>query len=235
MVDGLSSPLPFACLCTGCAGENNYICMGAHVRVVTKRWRAARRKDRFYRRAKEEDYRSRAAFKLKQLDHKYDIVRPGCTVVDLGASPGGWSQVALELVGEEGKVVALDIDRFPPIDGVTFIRGDIRKEEVIARLRESIPDGADVVLSDMSPNISGNYPYDHARSVDLCEHALSLASKVLRVGGHLVVKMFYGDMSKGFVSSTKRWFDEVHVTHPEASRPTSSEVYVIGLGFRQRR
>ena len=205
------------------------------MRAVTKRWRATRRKDRFYRRAKEEDYRSRAAYKLKQLDHKYDIVRPGLTVVDLGASPGGWSQVALERVGEEGRVIAIDIDRFPPIDGVTFIRGDVRKEEVIARLKELIPDGADVVLSDMAPNISGNYPYDHARSVDLCEHALSLASQILKDGGHMVVKMFYGDMSKGFVSSTKRLYDEVHVTHPEASRPTSSEVYVVGLGFRGRR
>ena len=205
------------------------------MRVVTKGWRAARRKDRFYRKAKAEHYRSRAAYKLKQLDHKYDIIRPGFTVVDLGASPGGWSQVALELVGEEGRVIALDIDRFPPIDGVTFIRGDIRKVEVTSKLNELVPDGVDVVLSDMSPNISGNYPYDHARSVDLCEHALSLASKVLREGGHMVVKMFYGDMSKSFVSSTKRRFHEVHLTHPEASRSTSSEVYVIGLDFRRRR
>ena len=202
---------------------------------MTKNWRTARRKDRYYRKAKMEDYRSRAAYKLKQLDFKYEIMRPGFTVVDLGASPGGWSQVAVELVGEEGSVFALDIDRFPPIEGVTFIRGDIRKEEVATRLTELLPDGADVVLSDMSPNISGNYPYDHALSIDLCEHALEFASKIIRDGGHFVVKMFYGDMSKGFVSSARQRFDEVYVTHPEASRPTSSEVYVVGLGFRGRR
>lgn len=225
---------PFT-FCVRAPGRNKYICMRAHVRVVTKNWRAARRKDRYYRKAKMEDYRSRAAYKLKQLDFKYDIMRPGFTVVDLGASPGGWSQVAVELVGEEGRVFALDIDRFPPIEGVTFIRGDIRKEEVATRLMELLPEGADVVLSDMSPNISGNYSYDHALSIDLCEHALEFASKVIRDDGHFVVKMFYGDMSKGFVSSARRRFDEVHVTHPEASRPTSSEVYVIGLGFRGRR
>jgi 23S rRNA (uridine2552-2'-O)-methyltransferase len=182
-----------------------------------------------------ENYRSRAAYKLKQLDFKFDIISPGCTVVDLGASPGGWTQVALEQVGEEGKVVALDIDRFPPIEGVTFIRGDLRKAEVLEKLLVELPDGADVVISDMSPNISGNYSYDHALSIDLCENALKFASKVLKPDGNFVVKMFFGDMSRGFVSLVRRSFHEVHVTHPEASRPTSSEVYVIGLGFRQRR
>ncbi|UCE45682.1 MAG: RlmE family RNA methyltransferase [Methanobacteriota archaeon] len=202
---------------------------------MTKRWRASRRKDKYYRRAKEEDYRSRAAYKLKQLDWKYDIMSPGDTVVDLGASPGGWSQVALEQVGDQGRVFALDIDRLPSLEGVTFIRGDVRRKEVIAKLQDQLPDGADVVLSDMSPNISGNYSYDHARSIDLCECALEFASKILRDGGHIVVKMFYGDMSGGFISSARRRFQEVHVTHPEASRPTSSEVYVVGLGFRGRR
>lgn len=201
---------------------------------VTKGWRADRRRDHYYRKAKMENYRSRAAYKLKQLDHKYDIMRPGDRVVDLGASPGGWSQVAAEVVGDEGRVFALDIDRMPPIDGVEFIRGDIREDAVAERLSELIPEGADVVLSDMSPNISGNYSYDHARSVDLCEHALSFASKVLKGGGNLVVKMFYGDMSGRFVSSVRRSFEEVHVTHPKASRSTSSEVYVIGLGFLRR-
>ena len=143
--------------------------------------------------------------------------------------------MALELVGQEGRVFALDLDRFPPIEGVTFIRGDIRDEETVSKLMDLLQGGADVVLSDMSPNISGNYPYDHARSVDLCEHALEFASKVLKDGGHLVVKMFYGDMSKVFVAATRRRFNEVHVTHPEASRSTSSEVYVVALGFRGRR
>ncbi len=209
--------------------------MGAHALIVTKSWRSARRKDRYYRKAKMENYRSRAAYKLKQLDFKFDIISPGSTVVDLGASPGGWSQVALEQVGEEGKVVALDIDRFLPVEGIMFIRGDIRKDETLEKLLEELPEGADVVISDMSPNISGNYSYDHALSIDLCENALKFASKVLKQDGNFVVKMFFGDMSKGFVSLVRRNFREVHVTHPEASRPTSSEVYVIGLGFRRDR
>jgi 23S rRNA (uridine2552-2'-O)-methyltransferase len=202
---------------------------------VTKGWRADRRRDHYYRKAKKEDYRSRAAYKLKQLDYKYDIMRPGDSVVDLGASPGGWSQVAAELVGSDGRVFSLDLDRFYPIEGVTFMRGDIRQDSTVERLLEQLPDGADVVLSDMSPNISGNYSYDHARSVDLCEHALAFALKVLKDGGHFVVKMFYGDMSKGYISTVRRAFEEVHVTHPQASRSTSSEVYVVGLVRRSRR
>lgn len=202
---------------------------------MTKNWRADRKRDHYYRKAKKEEYRSRAAYKLKQLDFKFDIMRPGDSVVDLGASPGGWSQVAAEMVGSDGSVYSLDLERFYPIEGVTFIRGDIRKDSTVERLRELLPDGADVVLSDMSPNISGNYSYDHARSIDLCEHALTFALKVLREGGHFVVKMFYGDMSKGYVSTVRRSFDEVHVTHPKASRPTSSEVYVVALVRRPRR
>jgi 23S rRNA (uridine2552-2'-O)-methyltransferase len=198
---------------------------------VTKRWRAERRRDKYYRRAKAEHYRSRAAYKLKQMDHRFDLIHPGDVVVDLGASPGGWSQVASELVTGEGRVLSVDIDRMPPLDGVTFIRGDIRDEAVFRRLLEHVPQGVDVVISDMSPDISGNYSYDHARSIELCEHAMAFASRVLKRGGNLLVKMFYGDMSRGFVSSVERMFEEVHVHHPKASRPTSSEVYVVGLGF----
>ena len=200
---------------------------------VTKSWRSKRRKDPYYRKAKKEDYRSRAAYKLKQLDFKYDVMHEGDTVVDLGASPGGWSQVASELVGLDGTVIAVDIDRFTPIESVKFVRGDARSDAVIEKILAMTPQGADVVLSDMSPNISGNYPYDHARSVDLCEHALAFALKVLREGGNLVVKMFYGDMSGGFISAVRKSFGEVHVTHPPASRSTSSEVYVVALERRR--
>jgi len=193
---------------------------------------AERKKEFYYRKAKKENYRSRASFKLKQLDHRYDLIGEGNTIVDLGASPGGWSQVAAELAGPGAKVIALDIARFSPMEGVTFIRGDIREDAVVARVMEMVPDGADVVISDMSPNISGNYPYDHARSIELCEHALGFAARVLKDGGNFVVKMFYGDMSKGYVSSVEKLFQEVYVNHPKASRSTSSEMYVIGIGFR---
>jgi len=201
---------------------------------VTKAWRSEHRKDFYYKKAKREHYRSRASYKLKQLDFRYALIEPGNTVVDLGASPGGWSQVAVELAGE-GKVFAVDIDRFAPIEGVTFVRGDMREESVVQRVLHLVPEGADVVLSDMSPNISGNYSYDHARSVELCEHALAFALKVLKPGGNFVAKMFSGDMAKPFNDAVRRRFDEFHTNHPKASRPTSSEVYVIGLGLRPPR
>jgi 23S rRNA (uridine2552-2'-O)-methyltransferase len=137
-------------------------------------------------------------------------------------------------VGPEGKVVALDIDRMVPIEGVTFVRGDIRNEATVARVLELLPQGADVVISDMSPDISGNYSYDHARSVELCEHALDFATKVLHEGGNFLCKMFYGDMSGGFVNAVRKEFGQTHLHHPRASRASSSEVYVVGLGFRRR-
>jgi 23S rRNA (uridine2552-2'-O)-methyltransferase len=202
---------------------------------VTKAWRAERRKDFYYRKAKREHYRSRASYKLKQLDFRFALIEPGNTVVDLGASPGGWSQVAVELAGPGSMVIAVDIDRFSPIEGVTFLKGDIRDESVVKKIIELVPEGADVVLSDMSPNISGNYSYDHARSVELCEHALAVAVRVLKPGGDFVAKMFSGDMSKPFTDRVRRHFEEFHTNHPRASRAASSEVYVIGLGFRPPR
>jgi len=202
---------------------------------VTKQWRAERSRDRYYRQAKRENYRSRAVYKLKQIDHRFDLIHPGDVIVDLGAAPGGWSQVAAELGGSSSKIFAVDIDRMAPIPGVTFIRGDIRNEQVIKKLLDGVPGGVDVVISDMSPDISGNYPYDHARSVELCEHALAFAMKVLKPGGNFVVKMFFGDMSRGFVRNVEDRFEEAHVHHPGASRPTSTEVYVVGLGFRRQR
>ena len=199
---------------------------------MTKQWRTNRKKDKYYRKAKREHYRSRAVYKLKQLDFKYDIIRPGDVIVDLGASPGGWSQVAVELGGPQSRIFAVDLDRMIPIDGVTFIRGDIKDQKIVDKLLEMVPDGADVVISDMSPDISGNYSYDHARSIELCEHALAFASKVLRENGNFVCKMFSGDMSGGFVRKVKPSFSEVHLDHPKASRSSSSEVYVVALEFR---
>jgi 23S rRNA (uridine2552-2'-O)-methyltransferase len=202
-----------------------------YAKSVTKAWRSSRRRDKYYRKAKEEHYRSRASFKLKQIDHRFDLIHEGDVIVDLGASPGGWSQIAVELGGEESRVFALDLDRMAPIEGVTFIRGNIMDDVIVNRLLELIPDKADVVISDMSPDISGAYSYDHARSVELCEHALKFATKVLKDGGNFCVKMFYGDMSKNFVYSVERMFNETYKHHPKASRPTSSELYVIGIGF----
>jgi 23S rRNA (uridine2552-2'-O)-methyltransferase len=220
------SPKPFA------LGRSESISpRTGYATTVTKGWNAARRHDKYYRKAKAEHYRSRASFKLKQIDHRFDLIHPGDVIVDLGASPGGWSQIAVELGGEMSKVFALDLERMAPIEGVTFIRGDIRDEAVVKRLLDMIPEKADVVISDMSPDISGNYSYDHARSVELCEHALRFATKVLKEGGNFCVKMFYGDMSKHFEYSVQKMFNETYKHHPKASRPTSSELYVVGIGF----
>src|SRR5512137_2905032 len=209
-------PKPFALGVT----ESISLRMG-YATIVTKAYRAAQRRDKYYRKAKAEHYRSRASYKLMQIDHRFDLIHPGDVIIDLGASPGGWSQVAVELGGPESKVFALDLKWMPPIEGVTILRGDIRDDAVVKRLLALVPEKADVVISDMSPDISGNYSYDHARSVELCEHALRFSTKVLKEGGNFCVKMFYGDMSKNFEYSVQKMFNEVYKHHPKASRPTS--------------
>ncbi len=145
---------------------------------MSKNWLSARRKDFYYRKAKQLDYRSRASFKLIQIDDRFHIIKPGYVVVDLGAAPGGWLQVASERVTESGHVVGVDLQSIAPVDGmVETIRGDIKKQETVDKLLYMIAGKADVVLSDMSPNISGAYDTDQARSVELCEYALAFAKK----------------------------------------------------------
>jgi 23S rRNA (uridine2552-2'-O)-methyltransferase len=190
-----------------------------------------RRRDFYYRKAKEMNYRSRAAFKLKQIDQRFGILRRGATVVDLGAAPGGWLQVAKESVGSKGLVVGVDLQPILPIEGVMTIRGDIRSEKTVEKVLSVIGGRADVVLSDMSPNISGNYSTDHARSVELCEHALEFAKKSLKDGGSMVVKIFQGDLLKDYLRQMRENFLDVRLHSPKASRPTSSEIYIIARGF----
>ncbi len=199
---------------------------------MSKRWLSERRRDYYYKKAKEQDYRSRAAFKLKQIDARFRVFRPGASVVDLGAAPGGWLQVAKEAVGR-GKVVGVDLQPIESIEGVVTIRGDIRSQEVVDRLLGEIGGRADVVLSDMSPNISGSYSMDHARS--LCEHGLVFARKVLKPGGIMVMKIFQGDLLNEFLERVRAEFGEVKLHHPKASRSTSSEIYIIARGFKEKR
>lgn len=202
-----------------------------------KRWQRERRRDPWYRRAKEEGYRSRAAYKLMQIDDKYHVLSKADVVVDLGASPGGWSQVAAERVGDDGRVLAVDLEAVRGLEEVEFLQGDLRDGETLNRieaaLREGDGDGqADVVVSDMSPDISGNYATDVARSVHLAEMALEVCHRVLRPGGSFVVKVFEGDLFPDYVAKVKRAFDRVKRTVPEASRNQSSEIYVVGKGFQ---
>ncbi len=191
---------------------------------------AYKRKDGYYHKAKEEGYRSRAVYKLKQIDEKFNIFKEGNVVVDLGASPGSWSEYAVEKVGE-GNVLAIDKERMRAIDGVSFQQGDMT-DEGFTRKISIIAGEVDVVISDMSPNITGNYDVDHARSVYLARQALKFCYANLRKGGRFVVKVFQGEDFRKFMEQTKKTFSSVHGYSPEASRESSSEMYIICKGFQ---
>jgi len=183
--------------------------------------------------AKRAAYRSRASFKLLQLDGRFGLFRRGDRVVDLGAAPGGWSQVAWERVGPEGRVVAVDRARMAPLEGVELLRADVTAPETAEQIRTVLGGPADIIISDMAPDISGKYPYDHARSIDLCDHALRTASALLRPGGTLVVKVFRGDLFPAFLRRVETRFAKVKATSPKASRPQSAEIYVVAQGLRR--
>lgn len=185
-------------------------------------------RDRFYRLAKEEGYRSRAAYKLKQINNRFSVISQGDVVVDLGAAPGGWLQVAKELSG--GRVVGVDLQRIRPIEGVETIRGDMTDPRTIKKIGELVGE-ADVVLSDAAPNLTGNWSLDHARSVGLAESAFEVAKEILRPGGVFVVKVFQGDMFKDFYDQVGRSFAFHQAHSPEASRKESAETYVVAKGF----
>lgn len=199
---------------------------------MSRKWLRERSKDFWYKLAKKEGWRTRASFKLLQLDERHEIFFDGARVVDLGAAPGGWSQVAAELVGPEGTVVGVDLDKIEPLEGVIFLRGDMTDDNTVARTMEASGGVADIVLSDMSPNISGAYATDHARSIHLCESALEFAEKVLTKDGSFVCKVFEGDMFPNFLHHVRNVFADVKVANPPASRSASSEVYVVAKGFK---
>lgn len=197
---------------------------------MPRRWVEERRRDRFYRAAQRDGLRSRAAYKLNQLQERFKIIPVGSRVLDLGAAPGGWSIVAREFVGDDGEVVAVDVRSFEPIDGVRFIRGLIGDPRTEERLKGEV---FDVVISDMAPSISGNYSTDHARSVSLVRAAFSTARKHLKDRGTFVAKLFDGDMTRELRAELEKEFASFHLTKPEASRSGSSEVYLIGKGYRR--
>ncbi|RLG33721.1 23S rRNA (uridine(2552)-2'-O)-methyltransferase [Methanosarcinales archaeon] len=198
--------------------------------------RADLKRDRFYKRAKEEGYRSRSAFKLLQIEDKFDVIKEGDVVVDLGAAPGGWSQVAKELVGEKGVVISVDLQHIKKLEGVESIKGDITsEEETVSTIREKLfserKDSVDVVLSDVSPKLSGNRDYDHFCSFELSKSALNIASALLRKNGNFVVKIFQGAYYNKFYGSVKEKFRHTRAYSPEASRKRSAEVFVIGKEY----
>ena len=197
------------------------------------RWYKEKKNEHFYKEAKRTGYRARSAFKLQQIQVRFRLIPENGIVVDLGAAPGGWSQVAKELVGEPGSVIGVDLSTIQPLEGIQFIQGDLTKAETVEQIKDLMNGkNADVILSDMSPDISGNYSVDQARSAWLCECALRVVNQVLRPGGHFICKIFEGEDTKAFIEKVKHQFIVVKTFSPEASRKSSSEVYIIAKSFK---
>ncbi|WPL18537.1 Ribosomal RNA large subunit methyltransferase E [Thiorhodovibrio winogradskyi] len=199
----------------------------------SQRWLERQRRDPYVKQAQAQGYRSRAAYKLIEIDTKDRLLRPGMRVLDLGAAPGGWSQVVAARLGGRGQVIALDLLPMDPLPGVVFVQGDFTEDLLLERI-DLVLDGEllDLVLSDMAPNVSGMRAVDQPRSIYLCELALDLATRVLQSGGHLVVKTFQGEGFDPLVRELRRCFERVVTRKPDASRANSRETYLVAKGFR---
>lgn len=201
---------------------------------MPKAWIQDRKKDYYYKKAKEEKYRSRAAYKLFQAVEKYHFIGRGDVVIDLGAAPGGWMQAARKIVGTKGLVIGVDIKPIEQFQrsGVQTIIGDMNEQETLDRILNALPKKADAVVSDASPNISGIWEVDHACQIDLAQHALHIALETLRPSGSFFVKVFQGDMLSDFVSKIKNHFQIVRIMKPKASRAKSSEIFILGMHLK---
>jgi len=193
----------------------------------SNRWLSRQASDPYVKAARAQGYRSRAAFKLDELDRKDRFLRAGQRIVDLGAAPGGWSQLAVERAGPRGRVVALDVLPMDAVPGVRFVQGDFRENEVLERLEAQVGRRVDLVLSDMAPNISGVSARDQALSMDLAELALAFARQWLEPGGGFVVKLFQGVGFDDFVRQARASFSGVRLRKPAASRKESREIYLV--------
>ncbi|HYI82530.1 MAG TPA: RlmE family RNA methyltransferase [Acetobacteraceae bacterium] len=201
---------------------------------ASQRWLERQLNDPYVRAAREGGLRSRSAFKLMELDDKHHLLRRGARVLDLGAAPGGWTQVATERTAPTGRVVAVDLLPMDPIPGATLVQGDFGDESVEAAALAALGGAADLVLSDMAPNTTGHGATDHLRIMALAELALDTALKALSPGSGFVAKVFQGGGERGFLESLKRNFRAVRHAKPPASRKDSSELYVVAIGFRGR-
>jgi len=200
---------------------------------TSKQWLKEHFDDVYVRRAKEEGYRSRSSFKLLEIQEQDKLIRQGMTVVDLGAAPGGWSQVAVNLAGGKGRVIASDILSVDSLPGVEFVQGDFTESAVLERLIELLKDEkADLVISDMAPNMSGMRDIDLPQVMYLAELALDLARTVLRLEGQFLVKVFHGEGCEELQRELRISFKSVKVRKPKASRARSSEIYLLAAGFR---
>ena len=198
------------------------------------RWYSEKKREHYYKEAKRLGYRARSAFKLLQIQKKFHVIKKNDIVLDLGAAPGGWSQIAKEITGKHGIVIGVDLSPVKPIDGVTFLQEDMTNDETIEKIKKKLKDKkVDVVISDMSPDISGSYSVDHARSIYLCEQALKTVDLLLRNNGNFVCKVFSGEDLDSFIQKVNDRFRVVKQFVPRASRKSSSEVYVIGKYFKK--
>ena len=193
-----------------------------------------RKQEYYYKKAKEESYRSRATYKLSQTIAKYHFIKYGNVVVDLGAAPGGWIQAARKVVGKKGFVLGVDLTPIAPFEQlyIRTILGDMTEPETLQQILCFLPGKADVVLSDMSPNISGVWEVDHARQIDLATKAMEIAFKILCVNGNFFTKVFEGDLLNDFIKTVQQHFEEVKFIKPKASRSQSSEMYILALGMK---
>jgi len=193
-----------------------------------------KKRDYFYKKAKEEKYRSRASYKLAQANNKYSFMKYGDVVIDLGAAPGGWIQVAKKIIGNKGFILGIDLRPIEPFPQsyIRTIVGDMTEQETRQQIQELLPRKANVVISDASPNISGIWEVDHACQIDLAQKALEIAFETLETSGNFFAKVFQGDMLDDFVKKTKKHFETVKVIKPQASRAKSSEMFVLALRFK---
>jgi 23S rRNA (uridine2552-2'-O)-methyltransferase len=200
-------------------------------------WIEQRRKDHYFKLAKERGYRSRAAFKLSQIIKSYRFVRKRDQVVDLGAAPGGWTQVLIETVGTEGYVFAVDIQPIEPLDSsqADFIELDITSNSAIEYLKKKLPECVDVVVSDISPDVSGVWDLDHFRQIHLAKISLQITKRFLKFGGNFLIKVFQGNELEDFIKEFKKNFRQTRIIKPKATRTSSSELYLLGLGFKKKK
>jgi 23S rRNA (uridine2552-2'-O)-methyltransferase len=197
------------------------------------RWLEEHFSDPYVRRAKDTGLRSRAAFKLEEIDAAEKLIFPGAVIVDLGAAPGGWSQYAARLLGGQGRIVAMDILDMPAIAGVDFLQGDFNDDAVLERLLAAVgPSKVDLVMSDIAPNMMGIADVDHDRSMQLVELALDFACRTLRPGGDFLAKVFQGRGFQPLLAQLRERFESVKLRKPKASRGRSAEVYVLARGYR---
>ena len=198
------------------------------------RWLERQLNDPYVAEAKARGYRSRAAFKLIQLNDKYHFLKPGMRIVDLGAAPGGWSQIACEIGGDQTHIVALDLLSMPPLPGVVFLQADFLAEDAESLLLAHLGGEADLVMSDMAPATTGHAGTDHLRIMALAEAALDFAVRVLKPGGTFLCKLFQGGAERGLLERLRRDFAKVRHVKPGASRKESNEIYLLATGFRRR-